>query len=63
MRRFEIHLCQDKDFYDVFTKERLDEVIDCYFNTNKEAICYTLDKLKHLKNINMLFYLIIRVKI
>lgn len=45
MRRFEIHLCQDKDFYDVFTKERLDEVIDCYFNTNKEAICYTLDKL------------------
>jgi len=45
MKRFEIHLCQDKGFYDVFAKERPDEVVECCFNTNKEAIYYTMDKL------------------
>ena len=45
MRRFEIHLCQDKGFYDVFAKERPDEVVERCFNTNKEAIYYTMDKL------------------
>jgi len=32
-------------FYDIFAKERPDEVIECCFNTNKEVIHYTLDKL------------------
>ena len=45
MRRFEIHLCQDKGFYSVLAKERPDEIIECRFSTNKEAIHYTLDKL------------------
>lgn len=45
MRRFEIHLCQDKGFNSVLAKERLDKVVECCFNTNKEAIHYTLDKL------------------
>lgn len=45
MRRFEIHLCQDKGFNSVLAKERPDKVVECCFNTNKEAIHYTMDKL------------------
>ena len=45
MRRFEIHLCQDKGFYGIFAKERPDDIIDCCFNRNNEAIHYALDKL------------------
>ena len=45
MRRFEIHLCQDKGINSVLAKERPDKVIECCFNTNKEAIHYTVDKL------------------
>lgn len=45
MRRFEIHLCQDKGFNSVLANERPDKVVECCFNTNKEAIYYTMDKL------------------
>lgn len=45
MKKYEIHLCQDKGFYGIFAKERPDEIIERSFNTNKEAIHYTLDKL------------------
>lgn len=45
MKRYEIHLCQNKGFYDCFADVRPDKVIECRFSTNKEAIHYTLDKL------------------
>ena len=45
MRRFEIHLCQDKGFYNVFAEERPDEILEVSLNNNKQAMHYTLDKL------------------
>ena len=45
MKRYEIHLCQDKGVYSCLANVRPDKVIECSFNTNKEVIHYTLDKL------------------